>query len=334
MMKLPGAWTPAAKWSACGASVSSPNACLAWRNSPDRVGPDLFPPEVVVQIKALACELPSQQQVPLARWSVPEIARHAVQSGLVASINRVVAAGVPVAAFNSESSSLRGLMDQLSHRAQKLITVSDAIAGSAESSGQATSQIAANISQMAESATSEAAAMTRANASIERIAASVEAIAGGARDQALAADSLSQAAAHIARAVEVAVSSSDAVAGATVQADEADGAAHLELHPAIDHGENEKREQHGRERGQQRERIADLARLTRLHRLLQQAHHRRIAGRDMRAVQIQPPALQAALHRPQLPERRVLRGAVQTGPAQEPKGRPGPQAARRHLHPV
>jgi len=41
----------------------------------------------VVQIKALACELPSQHQVPLARWSVPEIARHAVQSGLVASVS-------------------------------------------------------------------------------------------------------------------------------------------------------------------------------------------------------------------------------------------------------
>jgi hypothetical protein len=41
----------------------------------------------VVQIKALACELPSQHQVPLARWSVPEIARHACQSGLVATIS-------------------------------------------------------------------------------------------------------------------------------------------------------------------------------------------------------------------------------------------------------
>jgi len=41
----------------------------------------------VVEIKALACELPSQRQVPLAHWSVPEIARHAVQSRLVASIS-------------------------------------------------------------------------------------------------------------------------------------------------------------------------------------------------------------------------------------------------------
>ena len=87
MMKLPGAWTPAAKWSAYGASDSSPNVWLAWRNSPDRAAPGLFPPEIVVQIKALACELPSQHQVPLSRWSVSEIGRHAVESGLVASIS-------------------------------------------------------------------------------------------------------------------------------------------------------------------------------------------------------------------------------------------------------
>ncbi len=87
MMKSPDAWIHAAKWSACGASVSSPNVWRAWRNSPDRAAPGLFPPEVVVQIKALACELPSRHQVPLARWSVPEVARQAVASGLVASIS-------------------------------------------------------------------------------------------------------------------------------------------------------------------------------------------------------------------------------------------------------
>lgn len=41
----------------------------------------------MIQIKALACELPSQHQVPLARWSASEIARHVVESGLVASIS-------------------------------------------------------------------------------------------------------------------------------------------------------------------------------------------------------------------------------------------------------
>ena len=86
-MKSLVAWTHGGKWSAYGASVFSPNACPACKNCRDRAVPGLFPPEVVVQIKALACELPSQHQVPLARWSVSEIARHACQSGLVATIS-------------------------------------------------------------------------------------------------------------------------------------------------------------------------------------------------------------------------------------------------------
>jgi methyl-accepting chemotaxis protein len=139
-------------------------------------------------------------------------------TGLVASINRAVAAGVPVATFNSESSSLRGLMTSLAHRAQKLMIVSGSLATSAQSSGAATRQIAETISQMAEAATSEAAAMTRANASIEHITESVDAIATGAREQAEAAESLSQAAIHIAEAVQLAGSSSESVVAATIQA--------------------------------------------------------------------------------------------------------------------
>src|SRR5882672_470839 len=82
MMKLPDAWIHVAKWSVCGASDSSPNAWRAWRNSLDRAAPGLFPPEVVVQIKALACELPSQHQVPMARWSVPDQLGPQVVEGL------------------------------------------------------------------------------------------------------------------------------------------------------------------------------------------------------------------------------------------------------------
>ena len=140
------------------------------------------------------------------------------ETGLVESINRAVKAGVPVATFNSESSSLRGLMDQLSHRAAKLMDVSSGLVGSAASSGTATAQIAENISQMAEAATSEATAMTRANASLERIAKSVDAIAGGARDQAEATESLTAAAGHIADAVSVASGSSKTVVNSTVEA--------------------------------------------------------------------------------------------------------------------
>jgi len=45
-----------------------------------------FPPLVVVEIKALACELPCQSGVPLSRFSIPELKREAIERGIVASI--------------------------------------------------------------------------------------------------------------------------------------------------------------------------------------------------------------------------------------------------------
>jgi hypothetical protein len=55
---------------------------------PDRVAPGLFPPELVVQIKASACELPALHDVPLSRWSLDESTRHVCQSGLVAQLSQ------------------------------------------------------------------------------------------------------------------------------------------------------------------------------------------------------------------------------------------------------
>jgi hypothetical protein len=59
----------------------------AWRNGPARDGPGGFPPEVVVQVKALACELPARHGAPLARGSVGDVARATRASGLVATIS-------------------------------------------------------------------------------------------------------------------------------------------------------------------------------------------------------------------------------------------------------
>jgi hypothetical protein len=42
---------------------------------------------VVVAVKALACELPTKAGVPLARWHCPDLARTAVEQGIVASIS-------------------------------------------------------------------------------------------------------------------------------------------------------------------------------------------------------------------------------------------------------
>ena len=49
-------------------------------------GPRLSP-DVVVAVKALACELPAATGVPLARWHCPDLARAAAEQGIVASIS-------------------------------------------------------------------------------------------------------------------------------------------------------------------------------------------------------------------------------------------------------
>ena len=73
--------------SVSGASDSSSNAWPALRNAPARVGPGLFPPELVVQIKALACELPATRGLPLSRLSTADIVREAQRAGIVARIS-------------------------------------------------------------------------------------------------------------------------------------------------------------------------------------------------------------------------------------------------------
>jgi len=46
-----------------------------------------FPPSLVVQVKALACELPHTLGLPLSRLSVEEIRLHVISQGLVAEIS-------------------------------------------------------------------------------------------------------------------------------------------------------------------------------------------------------------------------------------------------------
>src|SRR6516225_3748237 len=49
--------------------------------------PPAFPPSLVVQVKALACELPHRLGLPLSRLSLAELRRHVVTQGLVAEIS-------------------------------------------------------------------------------------------------------------------------------------------------------------------------------------------------------------------------------------------------------
>ena len=75
------------KWSLSGANAFLRIASQGWKSVLVRVAPGLFPPELVVQVKALACELPATYGRPLSRWSTTDLVQQVQQSGLVASIS-------------------------------------------------------------------------------------------------------------------------------------------------------------------------------------------------------------------------------------------------------
>jgi hypothetical protein len=54
------------------------------------LGPDdrpVFPPNVVMEVKVLACELPGERGIPLSRFSTAEIAAEVIRRGIVAQIS-------------------------------------------------------------------------------------------------------------------------------------------------------------------------------------------------------------------------------------------------------
>ena len=72
---------------ASGENVSLRNAWPVSRivqGTGDRV---VFPPKVVMEVKALACQLPCDRNLPFSRISSVDIAREAINSGIVASIS-------------------------------------------------------------------------------------------------------------------------------------------------------------------------------------------------------------------------------------------------------
>src|ERR1035438_10066916 len=76
-----------AKSSAKGASGLRLRDCLGWRLSLGAGVKPAFPPSLVVQVKALACELPHRLGLPLSRLSIEEIRQHVISQGLVAEIS-------------------------------------------------------------------------------------------------------------------------------------------------------------------------------------------------------------------------------------------------------
>ena len=138
----------------------------------------------------------------LIRSGVNAIATDVFDGGLVEYINRAVAAGIPVAAFNSEPSSLRGMISVLAENANHLMSVSSSLASSAHSSGQATSQVAITIQQIAKGTSEQAENISMTAGSVEQMSRAIDGVSRGAQEQASAVTKASQVATRINTAIE------------------------------------------------------------------------------------------------------------------------------------
>jgi DDE superfamily endonuclease len=87
MIKSPRPSPLGAMSSVSGANGSSTNVWPDWRSVPARAAPELSPPEVVVQVKAIACELPATLGVPLSRLSTADVRRAVQRQGIVATVS-------------------------------------------------------------------------------------------------------------------------------------------------------------------------------------------------------------------------------------------------------
>jgi hypothetical protein len=85
MMLLPRGWIPHGKLSANGESGFSTNALTVCRSNHAKGAQP--PPQVVVEVKALACELPYRHGIPLSRFSIEEIRREVITRGITAQIS-------------------------------------------------------------------------------------------------------------------------------------------------------------------------------------------------------------------------------------------------------
>jgi transposase len=86
MRSRPGS-IPRARSSASGVGVSMFNAWPGLKNIRAAGDRRAFPPSVMVEIKALACELPARHGLPLAHWSLSDLRREAMEHGIVAQIS-------------------------------------------------------------------------------------------------------------------------------------------------------------------------------------------------------------------------------------------------------
>lgn len=73
--------------SASGASGFGVPVCPVSGMNPEAGATPTFPPSLVIQVKALACELPQRKGLPLSRFSIADLRQEVITQGLVAQIS-------------------------------------------------------------------------------------------------------------------------------------------------------------------------------------------------------------------------------------------------------
>ncbi len=168
------------------------------------------------QPPSLAARGPVIEKLIQARYDA--IVTDIFDNGLLPYLNRAVAAGIPVATYNSEPSSLRGLIEILAQRTQHLMTVSSKLTASSRSSGDATRQIATTIQQVAQGITQQTSGVTKTSASVERMNHAIDGVARGAQEQANAIGKASLVASRISTAIGQVTSNAQSVTKDSAQA--------------------------------------------------------------------------------------------------------------------
>ena len=148
----------------------------------------------------------------LIRKGYSAIAICVFDKSLVASINKCMKSGVPVATYNGEPLSLRGLVSSLVEKAEYLLTTSKKLADTSEESSNISQFNTAAIHEMVSSLKDESNSVKQATAGIRAITRAIDEVAKGADEQKRAAEKISLAAGEISKAMENANQRSAAVA--------------------------------------------------------------------------------------------------------------------------
>jgi len=69
-------------WLGAGENASTPSGLMGLRIERAWAARAVFPPEEVAEVKAVACELPKQQGIPLSRFSRAELHRFVIERGV------------------------------------------------------------------------------------------------------------------------------------------------------------------------------------------------------------------------------------------------------------